>query len=244
MAPKSKRTSNLSQSQRARAKNVRDAWSRNEGLTAKESNSRWVDILAASKWDGEMAIAVAKQYRGGKKEGERRERAKEGLRSVVYEQVETRVPGLTAQPTREVQEAVENGRNGLVSSEANGRPTTPISTGPFFNPFSSKEPLPRSSNLNLLSPPTSEVKSRSSALTAPVRIEEDLPTTDRALVRTAIQLVQRLLTDVASETVLDLVELMQEDVQTAEIFLALESDELKEMWVQRRIGKMSTGGRV
>lgn len=191
-----------------------------------------------------MAIAVAKQYRGGKKEDERRERAKEGLRSVVYEQVETRVPGLTAQPTREVQEAVENGRNGLVSSEANGRPTTPVSTGPFFNPFSSNEPFPRSSNLSLLSPPMSEVKSRSSTLTAPVRIEEDLPTTDRALVRTAVQMVQRLLTDVASETVLDLVELMQEDVQTAEIFLALESDELKEMWVRRRIGKMSTGGRA
>lgn len=190
-----------------------------------------------------MAIAVAKQYRGGKKDDERRERAKEGLRSVVYEEVETTVP-LTAQPTREVQEAVENGRNGLVSSEGNGRPTTPVSTGPFFNPFSSNEPLPRSSNPSLLSPPTSEVKSRSSTLTAPVRIEEDLPTTDRALARTAVQTVQRLLTDVAPETVLDLVELMQEDVQTAEIFLTLESDELKEMWVRRRIGKMSTGGRV
>lgn len=276
----------LTESQRARAKLVRDGWVKAEGLSAKDANSRWVEILSAAGWNGEVALLVAKHFGGGgggkKKtpagaQGEAATTDALALQSYSYSAASTPTPTAgDAESTTDASPltppAAQGSSGGLLARPTSPparaslkRRRVPSSASPspaYFNPsmaLAAPGPSPASTSSSLpastggavpdSASPTTTTAAASSLPDPPAPSPSPTPTaaatapSDRSLSTRAIRVLQQLaLADLAPETMLDLVDAFHSDAQTAEVFLALEVEGLRALWVRRRAARSMVRG--
>ena len=255
----------LNDSQRARAKHIRDGWIKVEGISAKAANSRWVDILSAAGWNGDVALLVAKHFAaaGGGVQTSRDDRRtdddEDGLHSFHFSPVVSVQSDADGQSSASAPASPATASAGTLPAESRKRrrrrssSDSSVGRPVFYNTFlalSQESPpvvltpddrgpetsvLPAVATSSAVEASSTSEPASTSSLALP-----DLPADDRSISTTAIRTLQRLTgSKLAPEFLLDLVDLFHADGQAAEVFLSLRDDALKTLWIQRQAKKLA-----